>query len=208
LFLPRVPDAPNKKHYELIKNCAADQRRKSKSPPLQQQWHVVVPLHRTSSGFHKTPNPDVVANAKSSGSASEARPLVLGNSESNRMKSHFSVIEESPSERSTIQVPVPSDWFGKPWSYVMTFEEAQKAFNSNEQKQAVALMKKIDKQLGIEAELTSGIYDTPDGASVVIVHDIKTPLDWETLQYIAAVKGKALLDESPHSNPPRKAATG
>jgi len=29
-------------------------------------------------------------------------------------------------------------------------------------KQAVAPMKKIDKQLGIEAELTSGIYDSPD----------------------------------------------
>ena len=36
-----------------------------------------MPLHRTSSGFHKTPHPDVVGNTKSSGSASEARPLVL-----------------------------------------------------------------------------------------------------------------------------------
>ena len=44
----------------------------------------------------------------------------------------------------------------------------------------------------------------PDGASVVIIHDIKTPLDWETLRYIAAVKGKALLDESTDSSPPRK----
>jgi hypothetical protein len=33
---PRVPDVLNKKHYELIENCAADQRRKSKSSPLQQ----------------------------------------------------------------------------------------------------------------------------------------------------------------------------
>jgi hypothetical protein len=77
---PRVPDALNRKHYELIENCAADQRRKSKPSPLQQQRHVVVPLHRASAGLHKTPNPDVAANAKSSGSASETRPLVLGNS--------------------------------------------------------------------------------------------------------------------------------
>jgi len=80
----------------------------------------------------------------------------------------------------------------------MTFDEAQKALNSDEQKQALALMKEIDLQLGIEAELTSSINESPDGANVVIIHDIKTRLDWETLQYIAAVKGKALLDESPH----------
>ena len=115
------------------------------------------------------------------------------------MISDLSGTEKRRFARSTLQVPVPSDWFGKPWSYVMTFEEAQKARDSDETKQAVALMREIDKQLGIEAELTSGIYDTPAGASVVIVHDIKTPLDWETLQYIAAVKGKALLDESPGS---------
>jgi hypothetical protein len=42
---PRVPDALNKNHYELIENCAADQRGKSKSSPLQQQRHMVVPLH-------------------------------------------------------------------------------------------------------------------------------------------------------------------
>ena len=82
----------------------------------------------------------------------------------------------------------------------MTFDEAQQALNSDQTTQAVALMKKIDKHLGIEAELTSGIYDTPDGASVVIVHDIKTPVDSDTLRYLAAVKGKALLDESPESN--------
>src|SRR4029077_17849623 len=72
---PRVPDALNKKHYELIENCAADQSRKVKSSSLQQQRHMVVSLHRTSSGFHKTPNPHVAATAKSSRSASEARPL-------------------------------------------------------------------------------------------------------------------------------------
>src|SRR6516162_8871249 len=96
---PRVvPDALNKKHYELIENCAADQRSKSKSSPLQQQRHVVVPLHRTSPGLHKTSHPVVVANAESSGSASEARPLVLGNSERNRMK-------------NILFVPVPSSWY-------------------------------------------------------------------------------------------------
>ena len=100
----------------------------------------------------------------------------------------------------TLQVPVPSDWYGKPWSYVMTFEEAQKALHSGETKQALALMKEIDLQLGIEAELSSGINDSPDGANVVILHDIKTPVDSDTLRYLAAVKGKALLDESPHSN--------
>src|SRR5215813_7380510 len=91
---PRVPDAPNKKHYELIENCAADQRRKSKSSPLQQQRHVVVPLHRTSSGLHKTTHPDVVANAESSSSTNQARPLVLGNSGGNRMKTDLSGIEK------------------------------------------------------------------------------------------------------------------
>jgi len=123
------------------------------------------------------------------------------------MKSDLSGIEERQFARSTLQVPVPSDWYGKPWSYVMTFEEAQKALDSEETKQAVALMKEIDKQLGIEAELSSGIYDTPKGANVVIIHDIKTPVDSDTLRYLAAVKGKALLDESPDSSPPRKAAT-
>jgi hypothetical protein len=115
------------------------------------------------------------------------------------MISDPSGIEGRQFARGTLQVPVSSDWYGKPWSYVMTFDEAQKALNGDETKNSVALMKKIDKQLGMEAELTSGIYDTPDGASVVIVHEIKTPLDWETLRYIAAIKGKALLDESPDS---------
>ena len=110
-------------------------------------------------------------------------------------------------KRHSLQVPVPSVWYGKLWTYIMTFDEALKALDSEETKQAVTLMKKIDSQLGIEAELTSGIYNTPVGASVVIVHDIKTPVDWETLRYLAAVKGKALLDESPDPSPPRKEAT-
>ena len=113
------------------------------------------------------------------------------------MISDLSRIGERRSGRRILEVPVPSDWYGKPWSYVMTFDEAQKALESDETKQAVALMKTIDNQLGIEAELTSGIYDTPGGASVVIVHDIKTSLDWETLRYLAAIKGKALLEKSP-----------
>ena len=68
-------------------------------------------------------------------------------------------------------------------------------------------MREIDMQLGIDAELSSSINDSPDGANVVIVHNIKTTLDSETLRYIAAVKGKALLDESPDPSLPRKAAT-
>jgi hypothetical protein len=123
------------------------------------------------------------------------------------MNGHLFVIEESQSATRTLQVPVPSAWYGKPWGELMTFEEAQRALNSDEQKQAVALMKEIDLQLGIEAELSSGINESPDGASVVIVHDIKTPLDSDTLRYLAAIKGRALLDESPHSSSPRKAAT-
>ena len=109
--------------------------------------------------------------------------------------------------KNILFVPVPSSWYGKPWCEVMTFEEAQKALNSDETKQAVALMKEIDLQLGIEAELTSGIYESPDGANVVIIHDIKTLVDSDTLRYLAAIKGRMLLDESPHSSPPRKAAT-
>jgi hypothetical protein len=123
------------------------------------------------------------------------------------MKGHLFVIEESQSPTSTLQVPVPSNWYGKPCGELMTFEEAQKALDSDEQKQALALMMEIDLQLGIEAELSSGINESPDGANVVIIHDIKTPVDSETLRYIAAVKGKALLDESPHPSLPRKAAT-
>jgi hypothetical protein len=45
LFFRRVPGALNKKHHELIENRAADQRRKFKSSPLEQQRHVVVPLY-------------------------------------------------------------------------------------------------------------------------------------------------------------------
>jgi hypothetical protein len=78
----------------------------------------------------------------------------------------------------------------------MTFDEALKALNSDEQKQAVALMNEIDKQLGIEAELRSGMNESPDGANVVIVHNVKTPLSSETLRYVAAVKAKALLEKS------------
>ena len=153
-----------------------------------------MPLHRTSPGLHKTPHPDVVANAESSGSATQAGPLVLGNSKRNDMK-------------NILFVPVPSSWYGKRWDEVMTFDEAVKALDSDEQKQAVTLMREIDMQLGIDAELSSSINDSPDGANVVIVHNIKTPVDSDTLRYLAAVKGKALLDESPDSSPSRKGAT-
>jgi hypothetical protein len=40
----------SKMHYELSENHVADQYRKAKSSPLRQQWHMVVPLHGTSSG--------------------------------------------------------------------------------------------------------------------------------------------------------------
>jgi hypothetical protein len=100
--------------------------------------------------------------------------------------------------KSILFVPVPLSWYGKPWGYVMTFDEAVNALDSEEQKQAVALMKEINMQLGIDAELSSSINDSPDGANVMIIHDIKTPVDSDTLRYLAAVKGKALLDESPN----------
>jgi hypothetical protein len=99
--------------------------------------------------------------------------------------------------KSIISVTIPPSWYGKPWSYVMTFDEAQKAFDSDEQKKAVALMKVIDSQLGIEAELTSAINDSPYGANVVIMHDIKTAVDRETLRCVAAIKGRALLGSHP-----------
>jgi len=101
--------------------------------------------------------------------------------------------------KNILFIPVPSSWYGKPWGEVITFDEAVKALDSHEHKQAVALMKEIDLQLGIEAELSSGINESPDGANVVIIHDIKTPVDDETLRYLAAIKGRMLLDESPHS---------
>jgi hypothetical protein len=99
--------------------------------------------------------------------------------------------------KNILFVPVPSSWYGKPWGAVMTFEEALEALVSNEQKQALALMREIDMQLGIEAELSSSINDSPSGANVVIVHNVKTPLDNETLRYVVAIKGKLLLDEQP-----------
>jgi hypothetical protein len=99
--------------------------------------------------------------------------------------------------KNILFVPVPSSWYGKPWGAVMTFEEALEALDSDEQKQAVALMREIDMQLGIDAELSSSINDSPGGANVVIVHNVKTPLDSETLRYVAAIKGKVLLDEQP-----------
>src|SRR6266481_726555 len=84
-----------KKHHELIKNCPADQRRKSKSSSLQQQWHMVVSLHRTPSGLHQTSKPDVLANAQPCSSESETRPLVLGIRKwSSAMKTDISVTEE------------------------------------------------------------------------------------------------------------------
>jgi len=99
--------------------------------------------------------------------------------------------------KNILFVPVPSSWYGKRWGAVMTFEEALEALDSDEQKQAVALMREIDMQLGIDAELSSSINDSPGGANVVIVHNVKTPLDSETLRYVAAIKGKVLLDEQP-----------
>ena len=98
---------------------------------------------------------------------------------------------------SVLFVPVPSSWFGKSRNEDMTFDEALKALDSDEQKKAVALMKQIDRQLGIKADLRSGINDSPNDVCVVIVHNIKTPVDSETLRYIAAVKAKALMEKSP-----------
>jgi hypothetical protein len=104
-------------------------------------------------------------------------------------------------ERPTciLSVPVPSSWYGKSGSDIMTFDEALKALNSDKQKKAVGLMKEIDKQLGIEAELSSGVNESADGAHVVIVHNIKTRLNSEKLRYVAAVKAKALMEKSPDS---------
>ena len=98
---------------------------------------------------------------------------------------------------SRLFVPVPSSWFGKSGDEDMTFDEALKALESDEHKKAVALMKQIDRQLDIKAELNSGINDSPNGVCVVIVHNIKTPLSSEKLRYIVAVKAKALMEKSP-----------
>jgi hypothetical protein len=100
---------------------------------------------------------------------------------------------------SRLFVPVPSSWFGKSWDEDMTFDEVLNALKSDEHKKAVALMKEIDRQLGIEAELSSGINCSHNDACVVIVHKIKTPLSSEKLRHIAAVKGKALMEKSPDS---------
>jgi hypothetical protein len=98
---------------------------------------------------------------------------------------------------SVLFVPVPSSWFGKSRNEDMTFDEALKALKSDEHKKAVALMKQIDRQLGIKAELKSGVNASPNDACVVIVHNIKTPLSSEKLHYIAAVKARALMEKSP-----------
>jgi hypothetical protein len=106
-------------------------------------------------------------------------------------------IETSWGPEQVIVVPVPPSWYGKSDNEIMTFNEALKAFNSHEHKKAVSLMEQIDKQLGVEAELSSGVNESREGACVVIVHNIKTPLSSEKSRYVAAVKGKALMDESP-----------
>jgi hypothetical protein len=98
---------------------------------------------------------------------------------------------------SMLFVPVPSSWFGKSWDEDMTFDEALKALDSDEHKKAVALMEEIDRQLGIKAELSSGVNESPNGTCVLIVHNINTPLSSEKLRYIAAVKAKALMEKSP-----------
>jgi hypothetical protein len=90
-------------------------------------------------------------------------------------------------------VPVPSSWYGKSDNEVMTFNEALKALNSHEHKKAVSLMEQIDKQFGVEGELSSGVNESGGGSCVVIVQSIKTPLSSEKLRYVAAVKGKALM---------------
>jgi len=69
-------------------------------------------------------------------------------------------------------------------------------------------MKEIDTQLGIEAELSSSINESPDGANVVIVHKVKTPLDHETLRYLAVVNGKALIEGSPSQDEIEDTAKG
>jgi hypothetical protein len=58
-------------------------------------------------------------------------------------------------------------------------------------------MREIDIQLGIDAELSSSINNSPGGANVVIVHNVKTALDSETLRDVAAITAKVLLDEEP-----------
>ena len=126
-----------------------------------------------------TPTKEEIEAAKQSSTAADTRDL------------------DKERAGSVLFVPVPSSWFGKSWEEDMTFDEALKALESDEQKKAVELMKQIDRQLGIKAELSSGINDFPNGVCVVIVHNIKTPLSSEDLRYIAAVKGKALLEKSP-----------
>ena len=99
--------------------------------------------------------------------------------------------------KTVLQIPVPWSCYkdsvpretGK-----MTFDQALKALKSKEHEKALALMKEIDEQLGIESEYQSGVNDSPDGAAPVIIQKIKTPVSSEKLRYIAAVKGKALLE--------------
>ena len=62
---------------------------------------------------------------------------------------------------SILFVPVPSSWSGKSRNEDMTFDEALKTLESDEHKKAVALMKQIDRQLGIKAELSSGSTTHP-----------------------------------------------
>jgi hypothetical protein len=100
---------------------------------------------------------------------------------------------------SGIEVPIPASWYGTsdaPSAELMTFDQAQQALDTVETRRAVALMKEIDERLGLDTEVRPGIQESPEGACVVLMHNIKTPVDPQKLAYIAAVKKKALLDQS------------
>lgn len=82
-------------------------------------------------------------------------------------------------------------------SAILTFDEIQQALESSELKKAVRLMKQIDQHLAIESDVRVGVRGSPQGEQIVLIHQIHTPVDAAKLRYIAAVKGKALLDQEP-----------
>jgi hypothetical protein len=99
-----------------------------------------------------------------------------------------------------VEIPVPPGWYGKRRAELndtLTFEQAQQALGTADMKRAVALMKQIDERLGIDADVQPGVRESPAGTQIVLVHRIRTPIDAERLRYVAAVKGKALLDQEP-----------
>lgn len=78
----------------------------------------------------------------------------------------------------------------------LTFDMAEKRLNSPRQITIKKISEDINKQLGLDSEISDAVGDWADGAeNTLFIHDKKVP-DYETLRYGAALKGKAADQKS------------